>query len=82
MQKTHYKQHERQHRRSLESGSTHAASADGKRTLTRKDILREYGVCSRSVRRLELRQLLVPLKLFKKKLYLRQDVEACFEGSK
>lgn len=53
-----------------------------RRTLTRKDIELEYGMCSRSIRRLELRKLLTPLKLFRKKLYLREDVEACFTGSK
>ena len=53
-----------------------------KQALTRKDIRAEFGWSEKSTARLEKRGLLVPSKLFRKRLYLRRDVEACIRDSK
>jgi hypothetical protein len=53
-----------------------------KQTLTRKEIRAQYGWSERSTARLEKRGLLVASKLFRKRLYLRTDVEACVRESK
>ena len=50
--------------------------------LKRKEILWEYGLSPRSVRRLEQRGLLVPSKIFRHCLYKRADIEACLEEAK
>jgi len=50
--------------------------------LKRKEILWEYGLCARTVRRLEQRGLLSASKIVRHCIYKRSDVETCLEQGK
>jgi hypothetical protein len=64
------------------SSQNHASTLPQKQALTRKDIRAEYGWSERATARLEKRGILVASKIFRKRFYLRSDVEACLRNNK